>query len=145
MRYGALMEPEERTREGAYAVAILDGRILLVRIAPSFPLEGHWTLPGGGIHPGEHPKDTLVREVHEETGLTLDSYVLAGVDTETLEPLAGRPFTHAVRFIYRSETSGDPAVVEENGSAEAAAWIPLDEIDDLPTVGFLKRAMEMAG
>ena len=138
------MAETQRTREGAYAVAILDGRILLVRIAPSFPLEGHWSLPGGGIHPGEHPKDTLVREVYEETGLTLDSYVLAGVDTEALEPLAGRPFTHAVRFIYRCETSGDPAVVEEDGSAEITAWIPLDDLDDLPTVGFLSRAIEIA-
>ena len=90
------MAETERTREAAYAVAILDGRILLVRIAPSFPLEGHWTLPDGGVQPGEHPKDTLIREVREETGLTLDSYVLAGVDTETLGPLAGRPLTHAV-------------------------------------------------
>ena len=138
------MAETQRTREAAYAVALLDRQILLVRIALSFPLEGHWTLPGGGIHPGEHPKDTLIREVYEETGLTLNSYVLAGVDTETLGQLAGRPVTHAVRFIYSSETTGDPRVVEENGSVDTAAWIPLDEIDDLPTVGFLNRAIEMA-
>ena len=138
------MAETERTREAAYAVAILDGRILLVRIAPSFPLEGHWTLPGGGVHPGEHPKDTLIREVREETGSTLDSYVLAGVDTETLGPLAGRPLTHAVRFIYSGETVGDPTVIEVDGSVDKAAWIPLGEIDDLPTVGFVNRAIEMA-
>lgn len=138
------MPQTERTREAAYAVATLEGRILLVRIAPGFPNAGHWTLPGGGVQPGEHADDTLVREVHEETGLHLDSYVLAGVDTETQGPLAGRPITHAIRFIYRSETIGEPTVIEEGGSVDSAAWIPLDEIDDLPTVPFLKRVIELA-
>ena len=137
------MPDPQRTRLAAYAVAVHESKMLLVRIAPNFPLEGHWTLPGGGLHWGEHPSDALNREVHEETGLTLDSYALAGVDSATLGPLAGRPATHAIRFIYRCKTKGEPTVVEENGSADAAAWIPLDEIGDLPTVGFVARALEM--
>ena len=31
-----------------------------------------WTLPGGGIDFGEDPRDAVVREVHEETGLDCD-------------------------------------------------------------------------
>jgi 8-oxo-dGTP pyrophosphatase MutT (NUDIX family) len=42
-----------------------DGRILLQEKT----FEPGWFLPGGGIDPGEHPEDTLVREVAEETGL----------------------------------------------------------------------------
>ncbi len=48
----------------SYAVAVNDGQILLAHIAPGVPLEGHWTLPGGGIDWGEHPEAALVREVH---------------------------------------------------------------------------------
>ena len=48
-----------------------DGALLLLRSATEkFP--GKWDLPGGHIHEGEDPKDGLIREVKEETGITLE-------------------------------------------------------------------------
>ncbi len=32
---------------------------------------GRWHLPSGIVEPGEHPSETIVREVAEETGLTV--------------------------------------------------------------------------
>ena len=47
-----------------------DGALLLLRSAgEKFP--NKWDLPGGHIHEGEDPKDGLIREVKEETGVTL--------------------------------------------------------------------------
>ena len=47
-----------------------DGALLLLRSAgEKFP--NKWDLPGGHIHIGENPKDGLIREVKEETGVTL--------------------------------------------------------------------------
>jgi len=47
-----------------------NGALLLLRSAgEKFP--NKWDLPGGHIHVGEDPKDGLVREVKEETGVTL--------------------------------------------------------------------------
>jgi 8-oxo-dGTP diphosphatase len=139
------MSEARKTRLAAYAVAINDGRILLARISQGYPDEGEWTLPGGGIDWGEHPDDALVREVHEETGLTLNSYTLAGIDSATLGPLAGRPEMHAVRFIYRCVASGEPTVIEENGSVDNAAWIPLTDLDSMPTVSLINRALAITG
>ena len=47
-----------------------DGALLLLRsTGQKFP--GKWDLPGGHLHIGEDPKDGLIREVREETGITL--------------------------------------------------------------------------
>jgi 8-oxo-dGTP diphosphatase len=56
---------------------VLDGhgRVLLQRRSDS----GEWGLPGGMVDPGESPARTVVREVHEETGLLVRPERLAGV------------------------------------------------------------------
>lgn len=55
------------------AAAVLlteDGNVLLVRRAVA-PRIGYWALPAGFVDPGELPEETAVREVAEETGLTV--------------------------------------------------------------------------
>jgi len=48
-----------------------NGALLLLRSAgEKYPHK--WDLPGGHIHEGEDPKDGLIREVKEETGITLE-------------------------------------------------------------------------
>jgi ADP-ribose pyrophosphatase YjhB (NUDIX family) len=51
-------------RFAAYAVASdAAGRILLTKIAPGYPGEGCWHLPGGGTDYGEQPGAALSREL----------------------------------------------------------------------------------
>ena len=47
-----------------------NGALLLLR-SPGQKFPHKWDLPGGHVHVGEDPKDGLVREVKEETGVTL--------------------------------------------------------------------------
>ena len=47
-----------------------DGALLLLR-STGQKFSGKWDLPGGHIHVGEDPKDGLIREVEEETGVML--------------------------------------------------------------------------
>ncbi|WP_322796695.1 NUDIX hydrolase [Tepidiforma sp.] len=62
-------------REGACILLIrADGAILLQQrddaIAPAG--YGRWTPPGGGMEPGETPRQTAIREFEEETGVRLE-------------------------------------------------------------------------
>jgi ADP-ribose pyrophosphatase YjhB (NUDIX family) len=118
-------------RAGAYAVLVHEGRILLTRLASSKT----WTLPGGGVDHGESPLDAVRREVHEETGLTLTAARLLDVDSVHFTGHApdGRlEDFHAVRVLYTGtvDVTAEPRVVEVGGSADAAAWRRLDELDD---------------
>jgi 8-oxo-dGTP diphosphatase len=53
------------------------GRVLIVRRGTP-PMQGIYTLPGGGVELGETLEQAVVREVREETGLAIEPVALAG-------------------------------------------------------------------
>ncbi|MEN8237923.1 MAG: NUDIX hydrolase [Actinomycetota bacterium] len=132
-----------RTRIASYAIAIDNGAILVARIAAGYPGQGRWTLPGGGVEWGEHPDDALVREVHEETGFSVTEFSLIGVNSRVFTQTARHQGLHAVRMLYDVPLRGEPRVVEVNGSVDAAAWLPLDEIAVTDTVELVRVGLEM--
>ncbi len=70
-------------RVGAYAI-VHDERGVLLAHWQDRSLGG-WTLPGGGMKPGEHPEQTLVREVREETGYDVRVDELLGVTSTVID------------------------------------------------------------
>ncbi len=63
---------DAKKRQSAKGIIILDDeKILVLRIQTGCHAEGKWDLPGGGIEDNETAKDAFIREVNEETGLTL--------------------------------------------------------------------------
>ncbi len=138
-----------RQRLGAYAVVVRDGQVLLSRLAPYLAGDELWTLPGGGIEHGEDPRDAVVREVHEETGLD----VVVGEEARVFSvhlPDASRKGKqvdhHAVRLVYAGWVAPDspqPRVVEVGGSTVDAAWHPLAAVQDgsLPVGALVTEAL----
>ena len=134
------------TRVAAYALATDDdARVLLVRIAPGYPASGVWTLPGGGLDFGEDPRDGVLRELSEETGLAGEIDSLAFVDSITAGPITERgrrygPY-HSVRIVYGVRTTGGSLRDEVDESTDAAAWLTRDEIDKLPRSELVDAAL----
>jgi len=135
-----------RSRLSAYGWIERDGFVLLSKIAPGYASAGNWTLPGGSVDWGEHPEETLHRELYEETGLTGQVEEQLGVDSVIFEPNEFNSYTslHLVRLYYRVSASGAPQVTEIGGSTIDTAWLPLSNIGDLPMVGSVSHAQELA-
>lgn len=123
-----------RQRIAAYAVIIRDDRILLSRLAPWIAKDELWALPGGGLDHGEDPRDAVVREIYEETGLEAAVSETARVYSAHLPSThrGGRRFDyHALRIVYDGwvpTDAPDPHVVEVGGSTVEARWHPIDDL-----------------
>jgi 8-oxo-dGTP diphosphatase len=63
-------EYPEHPLVGVGGIVISDGRVLLVRRGTE-PGYGEWTIPGGLLEPGETLLEAVVRELREETGVTV--------------------------------------------------------------------------
>jgi 8-oxo-dGTP diphosphatase len=59
------------------AVTDAEGRLLMIKRGHE-PAAGLWSIPGGRIEPGETDAEALVREMLEETGLTVEPGRLLG-------------------------------------------------------------------
>jgi 8-oxo-dGTP diphosphatase len=142
--------PRRMSRVAAYALCTDGDAILLSRIAPGATAssDGMWTLPGGGIDFGEHPRDAALRELTEETGLSGEIIALAGVDSwagHVVLPQDGIPTDfHAIRIIYRVNVTGGDLRVEVGGSSDACAWVRRADLAELPLVELAEVGIGLA-
>lgn len=88
------------------AIILHEGRLLLVNAWPGAQSD-LWCAPGGGVHPGESLPANLIREVREETGLTVEVGAPALVN-EFHDPLGS---FHQVEVFFRCRIAlGDPGM-----------------------------------
>lgn len=96
-----------------------DGRILAIKR----PDDGRWVPPGGVLELGETPQEGVVREVLEETGVTVEPERLTGVYKNMQLGVV------SLAILCRP-VSGDPRLTEE---ASAVMWLlPSEAVELMP-------------
>ncbi|MGH9574774.1 MAG: NUDIX hydrolase [Candidatus Acidiferrales bacterium] len=110
---------------GVGGVTIRDGSVLLMRRARA-PLQGEWSIPGGGLEVGEAIAEGVGREVQEETGIQVR--VLDHIETfeRIIRDDSGRVQYHYVILDYLCEAIGGE--LRAGGDATDVAWVRESEL-----------------
>src|SRR5262249_10880236 len=81
------------------AAIIRDGRVLIVRRARP-PAQGIYTLPGGVVEAGETLHEAVIREIREETSMTIEPVALAGHREAIVRDKEGRVERHFIILAF---------------------------------------------
>ena len=109
------------------AAALIDGRgrVLIAQRPPGKHLAGMWEFPGGKVEPGERPEQTLIRELHEEIGISVSEACLAPL---TFASHAYDDF-HLLMPLYICRR-WDGEVIAREG--QKLAWVRVNKLRDYP-------------
>lgn len=135
-------------RVAAYAVVTDDDdRILLARWVEGRRMA--WTMPGGGLEPGEAPEEAVRRELREETGYAVKVGELLGIHSRVIPATqrvhkSDQPL-HTLRIVYRASISGGRLRFEKDGSTDMAEWFSVKSVAELQRVKLVDIALRMAG
>ncbi len=82
--------------------------------------EGKWIGVGGHFEAGESPEECLLREVKEETGLTLTSWRFRGIITFTSND-------HPTEYMCLYTADGFEGTLQEDCREGELCWVPKEE------------------
>lgn len=106
----------------AGGIVVEDDHILLVKRAHP-PKIGWWCFPAGFMEWGEHPSDTAIREVEEETGLKVRLKGFFEVYSGTDDPRV-----NAILLLYLAERIGGE--LRPADDAQEVCFFPFDNLPD---------------
>lgn len=114
-------QPIERRLAG---VLLVDGRgwlLLQLRDASAPVSPNSWSMPGGGIEPGEEPEEAARRELVEETGLRVAGEL--ALFWEGLRPSGHLPGALVEWHVYSASTSArqEDVILGEGAAMEFVA------------------------
>jgi 8-oxo-dGTP diphosphatase len=106
-----------------------DGEIALIERKYD-PYEGELALPGGHVDPGESPREAVVREAYEETGLDVEVEALCGEYSDAIEDPRGP----VIELAYVCSTEDEE--LEAATDAADAGWYDIEDVLDEEDLAF---------
>jgi 8-oxo-dGTP diphosphatase len=109
----------------ACALVDIDGRVLIARRPQGKQLAGMWEFPGGKVEENETPEGCLIRELHEELGISVLEACLAPFAFTSY----GYDSFHLLMPLYLCRRWEGFARAREH---EALSWVKPDRLADYP-------------
>ncbi|HEY6259078.1 MAG TPA: NUDIX hydrolase [Xanthobacteraceae bacterium] len=131
----------ERPFLAVSAAIVRAGQVLLVRRARA-PAEGLFSLPGGVVEIGETLQQAVIREVREETSLTIEPVGLAGFRETIMRDGEQRVERHFVILPFAARWLAGEARLNEELSE--ARWLDPPALAGLPTTPGLAEIVAAA-
>lgn len=119
------------------------GRVLLVRAAVHDDFPKYWGLPGGGVEHGEAPRDAVVREFVEETGLTAKVITLREVISDLGHVRRKNKVVHTDRVIYDVRVTGGTLRNEVDGTSDLAEWHSAEDLPGLVLLPYVSQVLSL--
>ena len=111
----------------ACIVMTRDNQVLLIQ-RKNEPCQGQWAFPGGFMNIDETAEAAAVRELQEETGITLSETDIFQVGAYTA--VDRDPRERVITIAYLAEIDA-PVPVKGSDDAARAQWFPLDALPPL--------------
>ena len=131
----------ERPYLAVSAAIVRDGKILVVRRARA-PAHGLYSLPGGVVEVGETLKEAVMREVREETGMTIEPVALAGFREAIVRDTENRVERHFIILCFAARWRAGEVLLNEE--LDEARWLDPAELAGLPTTSGLAEIVAEA-
>ena len=122
----------------AVAAVILRGsRMLAMRRASHKVGAGLWETVSGRVEIGEDPRHAMLREIAEETGLSVD------LDPRPVDAYVGKRGTEPMLVVvYRARSEGQQVIMSNEHSE--LAWLTPEEFRERSTLTRLADAIDRA-
>ena len=135
-------EYPDRPWVGVGIVVWKGDEILLVRRGRA-PRKGEWSIPGGGQALGETVFEAAIREVNEETGLTVRPTAILTVVDSILRDAEDRPQFHYTLVEISAEWVTGEAVAADD--VDDVRWVLPAQAGDFVRWGETLRIIDLAG